>query len=288
MGVKGVLRAAGCRAGSMSRCGAGGSGERPQGMVSGAAENREERSLHPVGGGARRRPYRAALLAVLALGAMLLGGCELLEQNSWQPQEPDAVSIAEDGSVTEFVSDTLDAAYYSATELEAMIQNEVAEYNAAHGEDTILIDKLEMEEGKVSLVMTYASAEDYASFNNTEFFYGTLISAQLEGYLFDVPYKKVEEGVVQAEAVDGSEVVRGLDKQVLVLKAPMEVRVPGDVLYTSANAEILSTDVVNATGVQEEEQGLVLPSNAVYKAEESSFAERSAANRVYIIFDDIH
>lgn len=227
------------------------------------------------------------LLAVLAFGLILLSGCEMLERQSWQPQEPDAISIAADGSVTEIISDKLDAAYYSGTELEAMIQTEVSDYNAKHGEDTILIDKLEIEEGNVSLVLKYASAADYADFNNTEFFYGTIISAQLAGYLFDVPYKKVADGVVQGGIVEGSEVIRGMDRQVLVLKAPAEVRVPGEVLYTSTNAEVLAADVVNATGEQKEEEGLVLPSSAVYKGEEASFTERSAASRVYIIFDDI-
>lgn len=231
---------------------------------------------------------KKGLLLALALGVATLTGCEMLGFDSWQPQEPDAVSIAEDGSVTEIVKDTLDAAYYNATELETMVQTEVAQYNSAHGEDTIQIDTLETEDGSVNLVLKYATAEDYARFNNTEFFYGTVISAQLAGYLFDVPYKKVEDGIAQANAVSGSEVIRGMDKQVLVLKAPMEVHVPGDVLYTSTNAEVLAKDVVDATGEQEEEDpGLILPSNAVYKGKESSFTERAAANRVYIIFDDI-
>lgn len=230
---------------------------------------------------------RTGTLVILASGVMMLTGCELLGYNSWKPQEPAAVSIAADGSVTEIISDTLDAAYYDATELETMIQSEVADYNKVHGEDTIKVSNLETEDGNISLTLLYASPEDYAEFNNTEFFYGTIISAQLEGYLFDVPYKTVEDGVVQSDTVDGSEVVRELDKQVLILKAPQEVQVPGRVLYVSANAEVLSEDVVNATGEQEEDTVLVLPSNAVYKPQEFSFAERSAANRVYIIFDDI-
>ena len=155
------------------------------------------------------REKKMGLLALLLFGALTLTGCELLG-DSWQPQEPDAVSIAEDGSVTETVKDTLDADYYNATELETMIQSEVAKYNESHGEDTIQVDKLETEEGNVNLVLKYASAKDYAEFNNTEFFYGTVISAQLEGYLFDVPYKKVEDGTVQGSAVEGSEVIRGM------------------------------------------------------------------------------
>ncbi len=235
---------------------------------------------------ARKIPIAAALMA----GVMLLGGCEMLEQNKWTPQEPAAISIDEDGVVTEIIQETLDEAYYDAAELQNMITSEVKEYNDKNGEDTIIVKEMEAAEGKISLKMEYASAADYASFNNTEFYYDSIIGAQLSGYLFDVSYKKVSNGVVQGSSVSGSEVIKRMDKQVLILRAPMEVHVPGDVLFTSTNADVLAADVVNATGEskedEEEEEGLILPSNAVYKVEDTtSFAEATAANRVYIIFD---
>ena len=74
----------------------------------------------------------------------------------------------------------------------------------------------------------------------------------------------------------------------MVVHAPLEVNVPGSILYTSTNAEILADNVVNATGEQdeEEEEGLVLPSNTVYTSEnDATFEEKEAANRVYIIFE---
>ena len=224
--------------------------------------------------------------AVLAAGIVLLGGCEMLGQEKWEPQEAAAISIDEDGSITEFIHETLDEAYYNAAELQNMITSSVAEYTRTHGEESVAVKEYLAEEGKVSLTMEYATAEDYAEFNNTEFYYGSMINAQLAGYLFDVSYKRVNDGVVQGSPVSGSEVIREMDKQVLILRGPMEVHVPGNVLYTSTNAEVLSADVVNATGEQEdEEEGLLLPSNNVYKNEESTFAEQTAASRVYIIFD---
>ena len=227
------------------------------------------------------------IAAALAAGVMLLGGCEMLEQNKWTPQEPAAISIDKEGVITEIIQDTLDESYYDAAELQNMITSEVEDYNAKNGEDSIVVKELEAADGKVSLKMEYASAQDYAEFNNTEFYYGSVINAQLSGYLFDVSYKKVSNGVVQGSTVSGSEVIKRMDKQVLVLRAPMEVHVPGKVLFTSTNAEVLAADVVNATGESDNEaEGLILPSNAVYKAEdEASFAEAAAANRVYIIFD---
>lgn len=227
------------------------------------------------------------MAAAAAAGAVLLGGCEMLGQDTWKPQGTAAISIDEDGVITEIIQEKLDAAYYDAAELQNMVNSEVGDYNAENGADSVKVGEFETAEGSVSLTMEYASAEDYAQFNNVEFYYGSMINAQLEGYLFDVSYKKVRDGVVEGSAVSGSEVIKNLADQVLIVRAPLEVHVPGNVLYTSTNADVLASNVVNATGKssEEEEEGLVLPSNAVYKGEEATFAEQAAANRVYIIFE---
>lgn len=228
------------------------------------------------------------ILAGLSAGLLMLSGCEMLGESKWTPQEPSAISIDKKGVITEYVKDTLDQSYYDVTELQSMITSQVDDYNGTHGEDTITVEKFETtENGEVSLEMKYASAEDYEEFNNTEFYYGSMINAQLEGYLFDATYKRVKDGVVESSSVSGSEVIKEMAQQVLIVRAPLEVHVPGNVLYTSTNAEVLSSDVVNATGEQDEDEGatIVLPSSAVYKTEESSFAEQTAANRVYIIFE---
>ncbi|MFR3321576.1 MAG: hypothetical protein ACLTSZ_11135 [Lachnospiraceae bacterium] len=93
----------------------------------------------------------------------------------------------------------------------------------------------------------------------------------------------------RASAVSGSEVVEKMAAEVLVVTAPLEVHVPGNVLYTTSNAEVLASDDVNATGKTAEEatdKGLELPSKQVYIGEEKSFDEKAAASRVYIIYQE--
>lgn len=231
---------------------------------------------------------KLSMLAVVISGVTLLGGCEMLNQEQWVPQEPNAISIAEDGTITEIVQEVLDESYYNITELQNMITTEVADYNAQNGENCVTVKTFENEGQAVKLEMVYASAKDYAAFNHVEFYYGSLINAQLEGYLFDVAYKKVRDGVVIGNSVSGSEVIREMDKEVMVVRAPLEVHVPGSVLYTSSNAEVLADNVIHATGKQKDqkEEGLVLPSNTVYVSEsDETFDEVEAANRVYIIFE---
>ena len=75
-----------------------------------------------------------------------------------------------------------------------------------------------------------------------------MINAQLEGYLFDVSYKEVKNGVVQEAAADIRQriVLKNMASEVMVVTAPLEVHVPGNVLYTSDNAagSLLSDDVI--------------------------------------------
>lgn len=70
------------------------------------------------------RAGKIAAVAALGLGVMLLGGCEMLDQQQkWEPQEDAAISISEDGVITEYVQDTLDD-LLQCTELEKMITSD--------------------------------------------------------------------------------------------------------------------------------------------------------------------
>ncbi len=214
------------------------------------------------------------LAAVLCTAVMLLGGCSMIDQAMWNPEGDDAIRIASDGSVTEMVRDTLDQAYYSADELEKTITSSVEEYNQSHGEDSVKVASFKTEDADVTLKMEYASLDDYAAFNNLELYQGSMINAQLDGYLFDGSFFKIKNGEVSGKAVDSSAVFSdGMSSQVLIVQGPLEVCVDGKVTYISSNAQILSSDTVNASGKQEE------------TSDGESYAEWKEANRVYIIYE---
>lgn len=217
-----------------------------------------------------RKMWRAA---VLLSGIVLLSGCEKTSEEEWVPQKPAAISIDPDGKVTEYLSEELDQSYYSFEELSSMLTSEAASYNSEHGEGCVTVTKAEQNGKKAELVITYASGEDYAGFNHEEFYYGSMIHAQMAGYLFDVSFRQVSDGVVQGSEVSGSEALKNMADMVVVVQAPLEVHVPGSVSFTSTNGTVLSADTVYAEESGEEE-GL------------SGGPEDEAADRVYIIFDD--
>lgn len=209
-------------------------------------------------------------MAVLALAAALLAGCGMTEEEAWEPRKEAAVSIDKEGKITEYLSEKLDQPYYDFDELRSMLDSEISEYNAGHGEGKVTAVQAEQEGGQVKLVITYASGEDYAAFNHVEFFYGSMISAQLAGYLFDVSYKEVSDGIVHDGEVDGSKVLSNMADMVAVVEAPLEVNVPGKVVFTSTGGEVLGKDVVFARGEEDEQ----------------SVSEDPEADRVYIIFEE--
>ena len=210
--------------------------------------------------------------AVLISGIILLTGCEKTAEEAWTPRESDAVSIDADGKVTEYLSEELDQSYYSFEELSSMLNSEVASYNKEYGEGTVSVTKAEQSGKKAELVITYASGEDFARFNNVEFYYGSMINAQLEGYLFDCSYQRVKDGVVEEGALSGSEVLKHMAEMVVVVQAPLEVHVPGTVSFTSTNGTVISADTVVAGSDGE--------------ADEAEEAEEDASDRVYIVFKE--
>ncbi|MCC8104365.1 MAG: hypothetical protein LIP11_19635 [Clostridiales bacterium] len=231
------------------------------------------------------RAKKRAVTAVLAAAVMLLGGCDIINnQTEWTPESSDAISIAADGSITEIVQETLDQSYYDVAELESMIDTEVAEYNSEHGADSIKVEEFSNDGSMVTLRLWFSSAEDYAEFNNVEFYCGSMINAQLEGYLFDVSFYRVTDGEASGSAVSYTKVFEDMSATVVIVQAPMEVHFEdSEVTFISTNAEMFSADTVNASGEQEETEALVLPSSKVYEGEETTYAEQKEANRVYII-----
>ncbi len=231
---------------------------------------------------------RTSMVSVLFAAVLLMGGCEQagLGQSSWTPQESDAISISAKGTVTEIISDTLDQSYYDETELENQITSEVDAYNQEHGEDSVTVRSFEAEDGSVTLKLKFAAASDYAAFNHVEFYSGSIINAQLEGYLFDTNFYKIKDGKVSGKEVESSAILSDMSAQLLIVQAPIEVHLDGGTVhYISTNAEILSSDTVDATGESLENNALELPSSDLYSAEEITYTAQKSANRVYIIYD---
>lgn len=234
------------------------------------------------------RTGRSGKITAVLMCTLMLGGCGILGEETWEPQET-ALQMKKDGTVTETVIDALDQSYYSSQELESMINSSVSEYNQTKGSEAITIDSLSIENNQVNLTMTYASAEDYAEYNNVRFYNGSMLGAEMDGYLFYNQFKQVEDGTVVAQDLSNEEAIKHKEFQVLVTDTSHAVRVPGDIAYVSANGAPTGprdvAPVKDASSAQTE--GLVLPSSAVYVEEEDTpvTAQDLEKTYLYIIYE---
>lgn len=246
-------------------------------------------------------------LTAVIMCALMLSGCELqstieeldlelpveveslLGIEEWTPSET-YLMVQEDGTISETIIDKLDQAYYNAQELGQMITDTVGEYNQDHGADAIIVNSLSLENNQVVLTMTYKTAKDYADYNNVKFYNGSMLGAEMEGYLFYNEFRKVNDGVVQGENITNEEPLKHKEYQVLVTDDSHLVQVTGDITYVSANASPMGkreVEPVDETIVVEED-GLVLPSSAVFVEEKESApltAKDIEKNYVYIIYE---
>ena len=251
------------------------------------------------------RAGRTGILAAVILGTLGLVGCGKDIEKTWNPDRT-ALILRKDGTVRETVIDELDRGYYDQSELEEMIRAAVAEYNADNGENAIVVTTLDhgeqagqteqtehteqnaKEDETIRLILEYRSAQDYQAFNNVTFYNGSMLGAQMEGFLFYNDFRTVVKGVSSEELISNEEPMSHKEYQVLVMDATHEVLVPGDIVYVSANAAVSEKRIACPLGEKEEKQAaLVLPSSAIYlpeKEEKDLSALELEQTYIYVIY----
>ena len=238
------------------------------------------------------RTIGAVLLSALA--CVNLWGCEMAQQmQEMFPEEEETPAITtlradKDGSITETIVDVLDESYYDSAELQKLVEESVKSYNARSGEQDVTTDRYEAEEGRIVLTMTYADPKAYAGFNNVPFFNGPILDAQISGYLFLNDFRVVDKTGAQDKPISSAEPLSHKEYQVLVTDLSHAVSVPGKVRYVSANANVVDGLVIPATVEEVKEEGLLLPSSAVYvKEKDQSHVSEEELEKtyMYVIYD---
>lgn len=238
---------------------------------------------------------RFPVICLAAAVILLLTGCSEIEQlmpqpgDDWVPEQT-ALVVNRDGTITEILMERLDQDYYDGAELQQMVNASVQEYTSGHGAQSLTVDEMTIEERQITLQMTYAAGADYAAYNGMPFFSGSMLGAQMEGYLFCHTFRTVEEGVSTNRTVSGEEPLSHKEYQVLVTDPSHMVKVPGKIRYVSDNADVRDEYFAypRQDAFEDAPQGLVLPSNAVYKdAAPAALVSQEdlEKNLVYVIYE---
>ena len=171
-------------------------------------------------------------IAIFLTVLLSLTGCGGIEK-----AKESTVTVSDEGVVTEALIEEFLSEDYDEKELETSIRQMVDTYNTESGKDAVKIMKIQVKEGEATALLQYESDEVYREFNQVDFFTGTVGQAKEEGFTFTETFQDTE----------GKEVALGIipdsctDQQLIIIREPLNVLVPGKILYVSNNMKILSS-----------------------------------------------
>lgn len=180
-------------------------------------------------------------IGILLLSACLLAGC-----GSRLDVDCDTVYVQKKGTVVSASIEPFEKDYYDAEELKAFVDDEIASYQEKYVDASLELDKFGVENDTAKLYIKFGTCDEYARFNGVELFNGSVVQAQAEGYQFDTELVEVENGNKKDGKVDIDPVINNVDNKVVIIKQNIDVKVPGKVLYVSAqNTTLKGKDTVS-------------------------------------------
>ena len=146
------------------------------------------------------------------------------------------VIISKKGDITHRIVEVFDKDYYSEDELRNDINEELAEYCRDKDEEAAQLESLEIRDGMAAAEIVFAKPEDYAAFNEVDFFYGSVEEAIAKQYTTDVTLKGSGD---DNEPIGKFEFEAMGDRMIAIVSEPVVYKVPKKIAYTTANIEII-------------------------------------------------
>ena len=106
-------------------------------------------------------------LCTLLLAVLVLTGCKA----SFDPSVS-SLYIQKNGKVTSAVVESFEKDYYSFSEFETMIQREVENCNSMFSEPAIDIERLELKDSTLYLLLSFQDADAYEQYSEEYCFVG--------------------------------------------------------------------------------------------------------------------
>ena len=222
---------------------------------------------------------RVGTFAAIIACAWILSGCSMLDQiigeDDWKSWTPDSNSIQvhADGSLTETIFDTLDKSWYAGNELQDMIARSMNEYNAAHTAGAVNVVSYSDEGGEVKVVIDYRTGDDFAAYNNTEFCCGSMLDAQMKGFLFEGLFHEVDGASLKGEALEASVPLSHKEYSVVICDGTHTVQVPGQIRYVSKGAQPVNSHVAKEADTASEDDSSLL--YIIYEKDQEGFSLQS-------------
>ena len=185
---------------------------------------------------------KRGILVSLLLPAVLLGGCGRGQA------EATTISAEKDGSIVQMIREPVSSDLSDMEDIRAYIDEELELYNAAlaEGESEISLEQCSEDEetGMISVDLKYPDYEAYQSFNERNFFQGTVAEAQAAGYSLEELRFTDAEG----ESFSGTQAASDYaEKKILILEEPVTVWTSGRILGVTSQVEIVDNDTATVS-----------------------------------------
>lgn len=172
------------------------------------------------------------IIGILAFTAMtVMVSCGSVKGGA----EESSVSLGQEGIVQSNIVESFAESYYDEEELQQSILSQAAEYNRLNENGSIKVEKVEVKDGTALVQMTYAGAEDYASFNKAVFFAGKAQDASDAGYELNVVLSGVKDS---KETIGKADILAMKDATLLITDISDMVILDGKALYVSENVTV--------------------------------------------------
>ncbi|MCR5108573.1 MAG: hypothetical protein K6B28_10480 [Lachnospiraceae bacterium] len=170
-------------------------------------------------------------LIVMLMAPLLLLGCK-----GKADYKETLIRISKKGTIESEIYESFDKPYYNKTELESVINEEIDDFNALNSnEERVKLKETVVEDGSVSVTITYKSCSDYKEFNNVDFFVGTVNEARAQGYPMTLTMKSTGGGPNISE----EDLNTMGESKIIIISEPVLVETPSDILYVTANIELV-------------------------------------------------
>ncbi|MBO6215923.1 MAG: hypothetical protein J6N76_10430 [Lachnospiraceae bacterium] len=189
------------------------------------------------------------LIIALAIKAVInMGGISFGKE-----AETTTFTLSNDGTVVyEELISVSEISDLTEKELKDYIKEELRAYNESHGDRSINLNKVKIDDGVAYQKTTYKDVTCYSDFTGYEVYSGIIRDAVSSGYDFATDFIRAEDGS-EGEKVSSSEALSDTGLSVLIIRENGVVKVPGNIRYYSAQGvRLLGADTAE---VYPEEEG---------------------------------
>ena len=168
------------------------------------------------------------LILIIILGVFFFGSCG----TNYADVEENTIFILDNGKIISTDVEAFDESKYDTDSLESYVKSSIDTYNNEAGEKVLKQKSFDVEDGVATLVLEYANAKTYETFNGIEFFTGTVKEAQEAGYTFEGSFAKMVDGKAIAATADDFANADGY--KVVIIKSNTKVNLmSGEIAFVS-------------------------------------------------------